>query len=288
MNAAEFQAWLTDPPGAGGRRPLVMGVLNVTPDSFSDGGRFLDPGRAVEQALHMTDQGADLIDVGGESTRPGSERVPADEQLRRVLPVITALTARVPAVLSIDTTRSEVARAAVGEGAAIVNDISAGRDDPAIFGVVARAPGTALVLMHMQGTPRTMQVSPTTYQDVTGEVIAFFNERIDAATRAGVDRRLILLDPGIGFGKTVEHNLELLRRTPELVALGHPVVIGTSRKGFIGIVTGQTDPAQRVFGTAATIAWSVANGAAVLRVHDVGPMKQVATMVTAIQSGVPS
>ena len=283
MSPREFDAWLLDP----GRRPLVMGVLNVTPDSFSDGGRFDSVEAAVSHALVMAAEGADLIDVGGESTRPGSQRVDADEQIRRLLPVLRALRGRLGATtLSVDTTLASVAEAALGEGVHVVNDVSAGRDDPALFPLVAgqRCP---LVLMHMQGTPATMQLAPA-YSDVTAEVAAFLRERLAAAAAAGVDPARILLDPGIGFGKTVDHNLELLRRTRELASLGRPLLVGTSRKGFIGKVLadgGSPAGVDRRFGTAATVAWAVANGAAVVRVHDVGPMAQVVQTVRAIARG---
>jgi dihydropteroate synthase len=276
VKIAEFDAWLVDSL----RQPLVMGVLNVTPDSFSDGGRFSDPAAAVEHGLQMIDAGADLIDIGGESTRPGAAPVDDDEQIRRVLPVIQALASRSDVVLSIDTTRSAVAQAALDGGAHIVNDISAGRDDPDMFHLIARR-RAAVILMHMLGRPMTMQQAPA-YDDVTAEVSGFLNDRVIEAGVAGVDVDRILLDPGIGFGKTVEHNLELLRRLRELTVLGRPLVVGTSRKSFIGRVTGEDQPSGRLFGTAATVAWSIANGAAMVRVHDVEPMTQVVRMIRAI------
>jgi dihydropteroate synthase len=282
MTPSQFDAWLLSPPPSG--RPLVMGVLNVTPDSFSDGGRFDSAERAVARAEEMVAEGADFIDVGGESTRPGSQPVPPEVQVERVVPVIAALRKKVlPVTLSVDTTRAAVAEAALDAGADLVNDISAGRDDPGLLPLVARR-RAAVVLMHMRGTPATMQDDPQ-YGDVTREVADFLRERVRAAAAAGVDERRVLLDPGIGFGKTAGHNLELIRRIADLSALGRPLVVGTSRKGFIGKVTGVTDPAARLFGTAATVAWSLANGAAVVRVHDVGPMSQVARMVRAIQTG---
>jgi dihydropteroate synthase len=280
MTPQEFDNWLTQP--AATRRPLVMGVLNVTPDSFSDGGRFASEEAAVAYAQEMTAAGADLIDVGGESTRPGSQPVPAEEQIRRVVPVISRI-ASLPVTISIDTTRSQVAEAALDAGAALVNDISAARDDAAMLPLVARR-RVPVVLMHMQGTPATMQDNPT-YRDVMAEVIEHLRERLSAARSAGVDESKILLDPGIGFGKTMDHNLELIRRQRELVSLGRPVVIGVSRKGFIGRITGESEPSRRLFGTAAAVTWSVANGAAVVRVHDVGPMKQVVAMTRAIVNG---
>jgi dihydropteroate synthase len=257
-----------------------MGVLNVTPDSFSDGGRFATVEAAVERARAMVAEGAEMIDIGGESTRPGSQPVPAEEQIRRVVPVIERI-ATLPATISIDTTRAAVAQAVLDAGAAVVNDISAGRDDPALLPLVAQR-GCPIILMHMQGTPATMQQAPH-YQDVVAEVAAFLRERVEAAAAAGVDRGRILIDPGIGFGKLLTHNLELLRRQRELIdAVGRPAVIGTSRKGFIGKITGVEQPDQRLFGTAAAVAWTVANGAAVVRVHDVKAMQQVVAMTRAI------
>jgi dihydropteroate synthase len=290
MSPARLDQWLLDPA----RPPLVMGVLNVTPDSFSDGGRFLDPGAAAAHAEAMAADGADLIDVGGESTRPGSLPVDPAEQVRRVVPVLRALRDRLPDVaFSIDTTRADVAAAALDAGARVINDVSAGRDDPGMLPLAARS-GCPIVLMHMQGTPATMQLNPT-YSDVTAEVAQFLRGRLAAATAAGVSPGRVLLDPGIGFGKTVRHNLELLRRTSELVRIGPPLVIGTSRKGFIGKVLGDQRPdragdssgdaSSRIFGTAATVAWAVANGASVVRVHDVRPMAQVVRMVRSIETG---
>ena len=258
-----------------------MGVLNVTPDSFSDGGQFLDPDTAVRHAQEMVAAGATVIDIGGESTRPGSQPVAPEEQIKRVVRVVRGLAGRVSAIISIDTSRAAVAEAALDAGAKLVNDIFAGRDDPDLLPLVARR-GVPLILMHMQGRPATMQASPT-YSDVTAEVIAFLRERVAAAEAAGIDRRRLLIDPGIGFGKSVEHNFELLRRLAELRSLGLPIVIGTSRKGFIGKITGETAESGRPFGTAATVAWSVANGADLVRVHDVAPMAQVVRMIGAIQ-----
>ena len=279
MTGSEFEAWLRDP----NRRPLVMGVLNVTPDSFSDGGRYLDPQVAAEQAAVMTDAGAAIIDIGAESTRPGSARVTADEQLRRILPVLRGISRSLRAVVSVDTTLAEVAEAALDAGASIINDISAGMDDPPILKLAARR-RCPIILMHMLGQPATMQLSPS-YKDVTGEVAGHLADRMGEAVAAGVEAGNILLDPGIGFGKTPEHNLQLLRELGRLVALGRPVVIGTSRKSFIAKVTGETDPGSRLMGTAASVAWSVAHGAAVVRVHDVEPAARVARMIRAIQTG---
>ena len=278
MRPSDFTNWLTDP----NRPPLVMGVLNVTPDSFSDGGRFAGADAAVAHAESVVAAGANLIDVGGESTRPGSLPVAPDEQIARVVPVIRRI-AKLPVTISIDTTRAAVAEAALDAGAALVNDISAGRDDAAMLPLVARR-GVPVILMHMQGTPATMQENPI-YQDVVAETIAFLRERVAAAQAAGVELPRTLLDPGIGFGKTMEHNLELLRRQREFLALGRPVVIGTSRKGFIGRITGETEPSKRLFGTAASVALSIAAGATIVRVHDVAPMVQVLRMTRAIVAG---
>lgn len=283
MSPSEFDAWLLDPR----RRTLVMGVLNVTPDSFSDGGQFLSVDAAVAHAETMAAEGADIIDVGGESTRPGSEPVDAVEQIRRIRPVLEAIRRirhRLQVVISVDTTRAAVAESAVDADADIINDISAGRDDPEMFGVVARL-GKPIILMHMRGTPANMQIDPT-YQDLTEEVSQFLRERMAAAMSAGVDPIRILVDPGIGFGKTADHNLELLRNTRRLAhLLGRPVVVGASRKSFIGKILGPAADPSRSFGTAATVAWAVANEAAVVRVHDVGPMVQVVRMLQAIVSG---
>ena len=258
-----------------------MGVLNVTPDSFSDGGRFASTDSAVAHAVAMSDGGAALIDVGGESTRPGSQPVPPEEQIRRVVPVIQAVASRVPALLSIDTTNSDVAAAAIDAGAALINDISGARADAGMLLLAARA-GVPLILMHMQGTPATMQVAPR-YDDVVAEVREFLRERAAAATSAGIPLEHVLLDPGIGFGKNMAHNLDLLRRLAELAGLGRPLVVGTSRKKFIGTITNQPEPSRRLFGTAASVAWSVANGAAVVRVHDVAEMVQVVSVIEAIR-----
>jgi dihydropteroate synthase len=239
---------------------MVMGVLNVTPDSFSDGGRWLDTGAAVAHGLAMVDEGADVVDVGGESTRPGAAPVPVDEELRRVLPVVEALAPHIR--VSIDTRKAEVARAAMAAGATLVNDVSA------TLAPVAAAGGAGWVAMHMKGEPRTMQQSPT-YDDVVAEVKAFLVER---AAGSGVGE--VWIDPGIGFGKTMEHNLLLLRHLADLVATGYPVVIGTSRKSFLGRLTASFDghPAaadDRVEASVATAAWAISQGAAMVRVHDV-------------------
>jgi dihydropteroate synthase len=259
--------------------PLIMGVLNVTPDSFSDGGRWLDPARAVRRGRRMAREGADWIDVGGESTRPGASAVPLREELRRVVPVVERLAAAGLAV-SVDTSKAEVARRALAAGATIVNDVTALRGDPLMARVCADA-GARVVLMHMAGSPRTMQRRPR-YRDVVADVAAFLRARAESALRAGIRRDKILVDPGIGFGKTPEHNLDLLRRLDEVARLGWPVVVGTSRKSFIGHALGR-DVGDRVFGTAATVAVAVLRGAAVLRVHDVREMSDTARMAALLK-----
>ncbi|MGE5611366.1 MAG: dihydropteroate synthase [Bacillota bacterium] len=260
-----------------------MGILNVTPNSFSDGGKYQSVDAAVAHAYELCDAGAEILDIGGESTRPGSERIDAAEQLRRILPVLRAIEKQIPAVISVDTTRAAVAEAAIDAGATIINDISAGNDDPAILDLAAKR-RVPIILMHMKGEPATMQANPA-YQNVVQEVKDFLQERIEAAQQVGVPREKILLDPGIGFGKGLEHNLELLRELRQFGQLGRPLVMGVSRKAFIGRITGEAEPAQRVMGTAAAVAWSVANGAAMVRVHDVKPMVQVVRIIRAIQTG---
>jgi dihydropteroate synthase len=243
----------------------IMGVVNVTPDSFSDGGRFLDPQAAVEQGHRLVDEGAQMLDIGGESTRPGADAVPAEEELRRVLPVVEGL-AGSGATISIDTSKAAVAAAALDAGASYVNDVTAFRGDPELAGLVA-ARGVDCCLMHMLGTPRTMQDDPR-YDDVVSEVKAFLEQRLAFAVAAGVAEERITLDPGIGFGKTLEHNLELLARLGEIVALGRPVLIGVSRKAFLGRITGR-EPAGRAVATAAANVLALERGASVFRVHDV-------------------
>jgi dihydropteroate synthase len=253
------------------RAPVIMGVVNVTPDSFSDGGLFLDADAAVEHGRRLAREGADILDVGGESTRPGAGPVAADEELRRVLPVVERLAADSgpgDAVrISIDTTKADVAQAALEAGAAIVNDVSAFRFDPELAGVVADSAADCC-LMHMLGEPRTMQQDPR-YDDVVSDVKAFLEERLGFATDEGIAEERVWLDPGIGFGKTVEHNLELLRRLGEIVAIGRPVVIGTSRKSFLGKLAGGRDEGERLPGTIATNVLALERGATVFRVHDV-------------------
>ncbi|MFN2590404.1 MAG: dihydropteroate synthase [Actinomycetota bacterium] len=264
-----------------GKRTLVMGVLNVTPDSFSDGGQFFDPETAVSRGIGMVAEGADLIDVGGESTRPGADPVSVDEERRRVLPVIKRLAAEVDAPISIDTRKADVAVAALEAGAAIVNDISAGRD-PDMF-AVARDAGAGVVLMHMRGEPATMQEF-TDYVDVVAEVRDQLAVRVDEAREAGVDADRIVVDPGIGFAKTPDQNLTLLRDVRSFFELGRPVLVGPSRKSFIGKVL-DVDVEERLEGTAAAVAWLVAEGTHIVRVHDVKEMVRVIRVVEAIKRG---
>lgn len=262
-------------------RARIMGILNVTPDSFSDGGRFVDPEAAAAHARAMAADGADIIDVGGESTRPGAEPVDADAEIRRVLPVIERLRGE-GLLLSIDTSKAAVARAAVDAGARIVNDVTALRGDPDMARVVAES-RAGVVLMHMQGSPRTMQLNPT-YDDVIGDLAAFFEDRREHARRAGVAEEQIVFDPGIGFGKTVAHNLEILRRLGELLRLGRPILVGPSRKSFIGQVL-DVPCEERLEGTAAAVAAAVLAGASIVRVHDVRAMARVARLAEAIRRG---
>jgi dihydropteroate synthase len=255
-----------------------MGILNVTPDSFSDGGLYLQTDLAVAQGARLVQEGADIVDVGGESTRPGAEPVPAAEELQRVLGVIEGLAAfdRDPAhpaspQISIDTSKAAVAEAALGAGASLVNDVSAFRSDPQMAGLVASS-GAECCLMHMRGEPRTMQLDPV-YRDVVDEVRAFLEERLEFAVREGVSEERVLLDPGIGFGKTVEHNLELIRRLGELRTLGRPIVIGTSRKSFLGRIGGDQQ-GDRLGGTVASNVLAFERGASVFRVHEVAPVRE--------------
>jgi dihydropteroate synthase len=271
-------------------RCLVMGVVNVTPDSFSDGGRFADHGAAVAHGLALAADGADLLDVGGESTRPGAAYVDEATELARALPVVERLAEATGVPVSIDTRKAAVARAALAAGAVVVNDVSAGRDDPDLLGVAAEAKA-ALVLMHMQGTPATMQDHPS-YRDVVGEVEAFLAERCAAAEAAGVPTDALVVDPGIGFGKRDEHNYALLGALPRLTHLGHPLLVGTSRKGFIGRALG-LDVDQRDEGTAATVTWAVERGVRIVRVHAVRAMVRVVRMTEALlaatgQAGIPA
>jgi len=258
---------------------LIMGILNVTPDSFSDGGRFLDARKAVERGVQMAADGAAIIDVGGESTRPGSAPVFADEQIARVVPVIRQLRENVHVPISIDTCRFEVAEAALEAGATMINDITALGDER--MGELAAERQVPVVLMHIQGTPAMMQIEPR-YADVVGEVLEFLLGRASLAERLGIAKERIFIDPGIGFGKTLEHNLVLLRNLDKFAASGYRVLVGTSRKSFIGRITGREDPMQRAFGTAATVALCAAAGVSIVRVHDVAQMADVIKVVRAV------
>jgi dihydropteroate synthase len=264
------------------RRFTIMGIVNVTPDSFSDGGQYIDSERAIAHGLELEAEGADILDIGGESTRPGAAPVPEAVELDRVLPVISGLRARgVRAEISIDTAKAGVAAEAIAAGASIVNDVTALRGDPGMAEVVAAA-GVRCCLMHMRGTPRTMQDDPR-YGDVVSEVTAFLQARLEHAVAAGIAAERVILDPGIGFGKTPEHNLELLRRLPELVALGRPVLVGTSRKSFLGRLTGR-DVSHRLAATIATNLLAYAGGAQIFRVHDVAPMHDALAVTAATVS----
>jgi dihydropteroate synthase len=258
---------------------LVMGVLNVTPDSFSDGGQFFDRDRAVEHGLKMAADGAAVIDVGAESTRPGAKAVSADEQIKRAIPVIEALAKKVSMPISIDTYNYEVAEAALEAGASVINDITALSDER--IARLAAERGVPVVLMHIQGTPATMQIEPK-YKDVVDEVLKFLIERAKRAEKFGIKRERIFIDTGIGFGKTVEHNLELLSNMKRFVDSGYRVLVGTSRKAFLGKLTGKENPQDKIFGTAATVALCAAAGVSIVRVHDVAEMADVIKVANSI------
>lgn len=257
-----------------------MGVLNVTPDSFSDGGLFVHPEAAVRQGVEMAEEGAAIVDVGGESTRPGSDRVSVEQEISRVLPIVEALQSRVAARISVDTSKAEVARRALAAGAAIVNDVSALRVDPEMVEVVADA-GCPVCLMHMLGAPKTMQEDPR-YDDVVDDVSRFLEERLAFAVARGVREEQVMLDPGIGFGKTLAHNLLLLRHLDRFAALGRPVVLGTSRKRFLGAIL-DAEPQDRLFGTVATTVMGALAGATVFRVHDVRPNVEALRVTEAVR-----
>ena len=260
---------------------LVMGVLNVTPDSFSDGGRFFDADVAVEHGLQMAADGAAIIDVGGESTRPGSEPVPTDEQIERVVPVIGALSKKSQVIISIDTDKPEVAKAALDAGANIINDISAlGDEQMAELAAIRQIP---VIMMHMQGRPATMQIKPK-YHNVVSDVLEFLQSRAKRVEKFGIPKERIFIDPGIGFGKTLKHNLLLLKHIDEFVAADYRVLVGTSRKSFIGKITGREEPSERIYGTAATVALCAAAGVSIVRVHDVAEMIDVVRITNAIRT----
>ena len=264
---------------------LVMGILNVTPDSFSDGGKYMSTEAAVVRAITMEEEGADIIDIGGESTQPGIDPITVDEECRRVLPVIKQVVKQTSLPLSVDTTKAEVAKRALDEGVSVINDVTALRGDPAMAEVVAQS-GAGIVLMHMQGTPKNMQDSPT-YTSISHQVYTFFREQLAFAHKSGIHTDQIMLDPGIGFGKTLAHNLTLFQQLQTFQSLGRPLVIGPSRKSFLGkILSRPVD--QRLMGTAAAVAAAVIHGATIVRVHDVAEMVQVVQVAQAIRDGANS
>src|ERR1700733_1209249 len=263
-----------------GERTLVMGVLNVTPDSFSDGGLYFDSAAAVARALEMERAGADMIDVGGESTRPGADGISASDEIRRILPVLDKLRGRLKIPISIDTSKAEVAEAATKQGAEIINDVTALRSDPRLAQVAARQK-VPIILMHMRGNPRTMQKRPFA-RDVMRDVSVGLRRAVGIARRAGIPKAQVVLDPGIGFGKSAAQNYELLQKLPELARLGHALLVGTSRKSFLAKVPGAAQDADRIWGTAATVAASILGGAHIVRVHDVAEMVEVARVTDAV------
>jgi len=267
-----------------GKRTYLMGVLNITPDSFSDGGEFNTPSAALAQAQQLVASGADIIDVGGESTRPGASGISLEEELVRVLSVLQVIRQEISVPISVDTTRASVAKAAVIAGADMVNDISGATFDPDMLPTVAHL-GVPIVLMHIRGTPQTMQ-KLTDYQDLAGEIYQFLESRILAALASGIDQSQIVIDPGIGFAKTYSQNLELFRRLPIFHSLGCPILVGPSRKGFIGQILNQPNPKSRVWGTAAACCAAISAGADILRVHDVKEMHDVCRVADAIFRGV--
>jgi dihydropteroate synthase len=271
-------AWRKQKPSRG--KPLVMGVVNVTPDSFYDGGRFFSHERAIEHGLQLVEEGADILDVGGESTRPYADPTPLDEELRRVLPVIEGIKRRSDTILSIDTCKARVAKEAIAAGADIINDISGLSFDPAMVDVAAEA-AVPVVIMHIKGTPGDMQLHPF-YEDVIGEIKEYFSERIRFAAEHGVDEENIILDPGIGFGKRLQDNLAIIRDLARFRELGNTLLIGTSMKAFIGRILGTDDPEQRSEGTLASVAIAVWNGADIVRVHDVARTKKVVKFMQAL------
>ncbi len=262
-----------------GERTHVMGVLNVTPDSFSDGGSYFDPERALEHARRLVEGGADIIDIGGESTRPGAAQVSEEEEGRRILPLVERLAGEPGMILSVDTYKADVARKAIAAGAHMINDISGLRFDPHMAAVIAET-GVPVVLMHIKGTPRDMQKDPA-YEDLMGEIVSCLEESMAIARAAGVKEEQIIIDPGIGFGKRLQDNLDILKNLAELKVLGRPVLLGTSRKSFIGTILG-LPVEERLEGTGATVAVSIMNGAHIIRVHDVGEMVRVARMTDAV------
>ncbi len=263
------------------QKTYIMGILNVTPDSFSDGGLFIDRKRAVEHAISMVESGADIIDIGGESTRPGSSPVTLNEELKRTIPVIETLSDHIKVPISIDTYKAEVAKMALSAGASIVNDISGLRFDPEMAYFIARK-RVPVVIMHIQGTPKNMQKNPF-YDDLIREVIIFLRDSIEIAKIAGIKEDMVIIDPGIGFGKTMDHNLQLIKHLGRFKELKRPLLIGTSRKTFIGHILGNISTDERLMGTAATVAISIMNGANIVRVHDVKEIWDVVKLADAIK-----
>ncbi|PSF38080.1 dihydropteroate synthase [Aphanothece hegewaldii CCALA 016] len=263
-----------------GKQTYLMGILNVTPDSFSDGGEFNTIENAVNQGLKLIEQGANILDIGGQSTRPGSEEITLDEELNRVIPVIKAIRLKSDHPISIDTTRSEVVQAAIEAGADIINDISGASFDEKMLSTVAKLE-VPIILMHIKGTPKTMQ-KLTQYNDLVGEIMQFLEQQIQQALKAGIKHSNLIIDPGIGFAKNYEQNLELIRRLKEFRQLDVPILAGLSRKSFIGYILNQNDPKQRVWGTAAACCSAIASGVDILRVHDVAPMYDVCRVADAI------
>ena len=262
-----------------GKRTYIMGILNVTPDSFSDGGLYFQQDKAIDQGFAMVREGADIIDIGGESTRPYSENISDDEELERVIPVIKALSRDIKVPISIDTCKAEVARQALRAGASMINDISALRFDPEMASVAAKA-GVPVILMHMKGTPGNMQDNPS-YDNLIPEILDFLQDGIDRAVKSGITKDMIIVDPGIGFGKTFEHNLELIKELKQLAALERPILLGTSRKAFIGHILGN-DPDRRDNGTMATVSVGVLNGAHIVRVHNLKKAFETVKVLDAI------
>lgn len=266
-----------------GKQTYLMGVLNITPDSFSDGGDYNDLEAAFNRAQGLVSAGADILDVGGQSTRPGAKEISLEEELERVIPIIRRIRQYLNVPISVDTTRATIAQQAIQAGADLVNDISGGTFDPEMLPTVASG-NVPMILMHLRGTPETMQ-QLTDYDDLVGEILAVLRERLMAAEKAGIDRSRLIIDPGIGFGKTAEQNLELLRQLNQFRSLGVPMLVGTSRKSFIGKILNQNDPKQRVWGTASTCCAAIAQGADILRVHDLPEMWEVSRVADAIWRG---
>lgn len=262
------------------KRTCIMGILNVTPDSFSDGGLFFSEKKAIEHALRLVEDGADIIDIGGESTRPGSDPVPVEEEIRRTIPVIKVISREINVPISIDTYKAEVARRALDAGASMVNDISGLRFDPEMPKVVAEY-NVPVVIMHIKGRPKDMQLNPV-YEALIPEIIDYLRISIRLALKFGIKEERIIIDPGIGFGKTFEHNLEILNNLRQFTLLGRPVAVGVSRKAFIGRILGGLPPTERIEGTAAAVAIAIYNGASIVRVHDVKEMVRVARVVDSI------